>query len=120
MKTYLSGWIMTGGIKTDTRYIKLKNTNQRVPFLYVYIYIYKAKLRRTCGLFSVWSEQFGTCPPLKLSGIQGRTRCPAPTEVSLTLLQKEINMKYESFQYCLGLQNKSISHGRQQSNGDSA
>lgn len=39
----------------------------------------------------------------------------------LTWLQKkEINMKYESFQYCLGPQNKSISHGRQQSNGDSA
>lgn len=34
--------------------------------------------------------------------------------------KKEINMKYESFQYCLDAQNKSISHGRQWRSGDCA
>ena len=34
MKTYLSGWIMTGGIKTDTQYIGLKIHKLASSFIY--------------------------------------------------------------------------------------
>lgn len=67
----------------------------------------------TCDLVFMWSEQFEKYLNICMAS-------PCSHWSFLTLLQKEINMKYESFQYCLGLQNKSISHGRQQSNGDSA